>query len=96
MAETPPPGAPWLPAPYDPADILAVQALAQDGRHERALRWIVETVCRTYDLSFRPESERATAFAEGKRYVGLQIVKAIKLNPDLFQRETHARRTDTA
>jgi hypothetical protein len=30
-------------------------------------------------LSYRPQSERDTSFAEGKRFVGMQIVKQLKL-----------------
>ncbi len=43
---------------------------------ERAVDWILQTAG-TYDLSFSPLSERETSFAEGKRWVGLQIVKLI-------------------
>ena len=84
MAAKPPPGAPWAPVEYEPADIGAIQAVArgtaEPHQQMRALRWIVEAACGTYDLSFRPESDRDTAFAEGRRFVGLQIVKLSKLN----------------
>jgi len=72
---------PWEPAPYDEALCHAMHALstgkANDGQQVMALRWIVETVCGYYDLSFRPgpDGERATAFSEGKRAVAAQIVK---------------------
>jgi len=33
-----------------------------------------------YDLSYRPDSDRDTAFAEGKRFVGATLVKITKLN----------------
>lgn len=74
---------PWHPAPYDPdgADTMAIKALAagkaSEGQQKRALDWIIKTLCGTYDLSFRPgpDGERDTAFAEGKRHVGLQLVK---------------------
>ena len=70
-------------ADYVAADIAAVQAVARgDATPEmqiRALRWIVEAVADTYGLSFRVDPY-ATAFAEGKRHVGLQIVKATRLN----------------
>lgn len=75
---------PWHPAPYDPdgADTMAIKALAagkaNDGQQKRALDWILYSVCGLSDLSFRPggsDGERATAFAEGKRFVGLQIAK---------------------
>lgn len=76
---------PWFPAPYDPdgADTMAIKAVASGtanaGQQKRALDWIINAVCATYDLSFRPgeSGDRETAFAEGKRHVGLQIVKHI-------------------
>ena len=77
--------APWLPASYEPADTGAIKALqagnANEGQQQRALAWIINTLCGTYDLSFRPGEggERETAFAEGKRFVGLQIVKQLKI-----------------
>lgn len=73
----PPPGAAWAPAPYDDADVHAVKALARDPNHKRALDWIIHAAAGTYDQSFRPDSERETAFAEGRRFVGLSLVKII-------------------
>jgi hypothetical protein len=76
---------PWHPAPYDDADTYAVKALAagvaNEGQQKRALEWIINTLCGTYDLSFRPgaDGDRETAFAEGKRHIGLQLVKQVKL-----------------
>jgi hypothetical protein len=74
----------WLPAKYELADLSAVQALANgladEYQQKRALKWIIENVCGTYQLSYRPTSDRDTAFAEGRRFVGLQIVKALHLS----------------
>ena len=76
---------PWHPAPYEEADVYAIKALAagvaNEGQQQRALGWIVNTLCGTYDLSFRDgdNADRNTAFAEGKRFVGLQLVKLTKL-----------------
>lgn len=78
---------PWLPPLYTDRDAGSIQALARgDATPEQqahALRYIVETIAACYDTSFRPggqEGERATAFAEGRRFVGSQIVKLTKLN----------------
>lgn len=76
--------APWLPAKYQPADAKAIQCVA-DGtasadQQRRAMKWIIEEVCKTYDLEFRPESERDTTLASGKRFVGLQIVKMLHIH----------------
>ena len=75
---------PWLPPSYTNRDAGCIQALARgeaDADQQRhALKYIVETLCACYDASFRPESDRATAFAEGRRFVGLQLVKLTKVN----------------
>lgn len=78
-----PDASPWRPFDWEPADVAAIQALARGDatpdQQKRALDWII-TSAGTYDLSYRPNSDRDTAFAEGKRHVGLQIVTKLKLN----------------
>ena len=80
----------WEPAKYELGDITAVQAVANGEadahQQKRALDWIIKQVCWTYELSYRPESERDTAFAEGRRFVGLQIVKALHMNTSVMKR----------
>ena len=73
---------PWKPPEFDPADAAAFQALQRGGatsdQQKRALDWIINKACASYDLSYRPggeEGRRDTDFAEGKRFVALQIVK---------------------
>ena len=74
---------PFEPAKYDQSVVNAVQALlngqANEGQQKTAMKWIIEEVSRYYDLSFHPESPRLTDFAEGKRYVGAQIVKMSRM-----------------
>lgn len=79
-----PPREPWAPPHYDEHDIGTIKALhagrASEQQQQHALRLIVEKMAGTYDLSFRPggiEGQRATDFAEGRRFVGLQLVKLI-------------------
>ena len=78
--------APWMPPRYELADVSAWKALQQGvaspEQQQRALRWLI-AAAGTYDLSFRPgeDGSRASTFAEGKRFVGLQVVKL--LNADL-------------
>jgi len=86
--------APWRPAGYEDADAEAWQALARGAarpdQQKRALAWLIEKAAGTYDLSFRPgaqEGERDTVFAEGRRFVGLQIVKLLKLKIGQLRRE---------
>lgn len=84
---------PWKPAAFDPADAAAFQALqrgtASSDQQKRALDWLVKKCCATYDLSYRPglEGERETAFAEGKRFVGLAIVKLCNVKIGLLREE---------
>ncbi len=82
----------WLPAPYEIADLTAVKALAAGTadaqQQKRALDWILIQVCGTYEMSYRPESDRDTAFAEGRRFVGLQIVKALHINTANLRKES--------
>jgi len=76
---------PWSSFEADDADIAAIKALASgvasEGQQKQALSLIVNRICGTYDLSFRPgiDGERATCFAEGKRHVGNQIVRLTKI-----------------
>lgn len=86
------PNGPWVPADYDIADAGAIQALgrgdATPEQQKRALKWLIEKACGTYDLSYRPgeEGRRDTDFAEGKRFVGSQVVKMLNLNLSLLRR----------
>lgn len=89
-----PENSPVIPYQWEIPDAKALQCLhdgtATPEQQKRALNVIVEKICLTYDLSFRPggqEAERDTAFAEGKRYVGLQIVKLLKLNLSAFTKK---------
>jgi len=81
------PAGPWTPPGYDVVDVQAIQALvrgdATADQQQRALRWIIEQAAGTYDQSFWPGGEdgrRNTDFAEGRRFVGNQIVKLTKLS----------------
>lgn len=76
--------APWYPPAYEPADINAIKGLvagtASPEQQQRAIKWIIENACATYELSYRPTSDRDTSFAEGRRFVGLEIVKLLHLS----------------
>ena len=74
---------PWLPTEYTDFDVGSLKALAKGEANQEqqvhAMRFIVEQLAGVYDLEFRPgvEGDRNTAFAGGKRWVGLQIVKMV-------------------
>lgn len=86
--------APWLPVKYRKADVAALQAMwrgeATPDQQTRAMEYIVGKVSDRNGMSFRPggaEGARETDFAEGRRFVGNQILKLIniplsKLNED--------------
>lgn len=86
-------GAPWKPAPYAVADASALQALqrgdATPDQQRRALQWIINQCCGTYDLSYRPgpTGDRDTVLAEGKRWVGLQLVKLLNNSTAVMRRD---------
>lgn len=76
---------PWFPQAIADADMHAIKALAKGGasaaQQQLALEFIVNRLCATNDQSFRPDDlggARDTAFAEGKRFVGLQIRKIVE------------------
>jgi len=83
---------PFEPVEYDEMVVGALRALAtgtaNSGQQATAWAWI-QYVCGVgeyADMSFRPggaDGERLTAFAEGRRFVGLQILKMI--HPDVLE-----------
>ncbi len=74
--------------------VRAIQALAVGNATEGQQRQALETIfqiCGLDDLSFDPESTHDTAFAEGKRFVGLQVLKLSKLSSTLLQEAERGR-----
>lgn len=73
---------PWKPHDWDAATAYALRSLqtgtASPEQQMFALGWIIDA-CGTYDLEFRPDSERSSCFAAGKRWVGLQIIKLLNI-----------------
>ena len=82
---------PWSPVPphaFESADVFALQALANgnasSGQQQRALAFIRNVICEGERLSFWPGGEdgrRATDFAEGKRYVSIQVRRFLNMKP---------------
>lgn len=77
---------PWEAPDYNPEVIYAIRALfngeALPHQQKMAWEWIMYVTAAGdgyQDLSFRPGSDgvRATDFAEGKRWVGLQLRKML-------------------
>jgi hypothetical protein len=83
------PDRPWQIPRIDDADIFALQAVANgtasNPQQRRAYEYVVRTLCETDRMTFWPGGEdgkRATDFAEGKRWVGLQLRRIEKMRPD--------------
>jgi hypothetical protein len=79
---------PWLPPEWEPADATALQALAAGtadaNQQKRALKWVIEMGADTYGLGWHPGGANLADFSAGRRFVGLQVVKLLKLNVGLF------------
>lgn len=94
-SSTPPP---WGPAEWDDDDARALKALqvgnASDTQQQRALAWIIQRACMTYDEPFQPDSERTTNYLLGRRSVGLQIVKLLNVKLGALQKANDGRRSE--
>lgn len=81
---------PWAQPEFEVPDIAALKALqrgdAEPEQQRRALAWIIEQAAGTYEMTFHPEGDRASAFAEGKRHVGRSIVGFLKMPMDTVKR----------
>lgn len=86
IEEVPPP---YYPPTWDPADASSLQALARGDankdQQQRALNWIIYRAAGTYDLEYRTDG-RDHAFASGRRFVGLEIVKLLKVVTKTFSK----------
>ena len=75
--------APWLPSDYEIADAASIQALqrgdATPDQQRRALSFIITTLAGTYDSTYFSGADGDSSFAQGKRWVGLQLVKLANL-----------------
>jgi hypothetical protein len=78
------------PPAWDSADAEAFQALQRGDcpphLQQRALNWLITKGAGAYDLSFAPADDRLTSFAEGRRFVGLQVIKLLKLDIDKLRK----------
>ena len=80
---------PAVPAEWELADADSIQALmrgdADEEQQKRALRWLVEQAAGTYQFHYYA-SERDTAFALGRAFVGQQVIKMSKMNLSALRR----------
>jgi hypothetical protein len=100
---------PWMPPDYDDVVVYAIRALAlgKANAHQQGVAWkwlqyVTGASDEFADLSFRPgaEGQIATTFAEGKRFVGLQIRKMLhpaltpKVLPEPATEKRKSRKSD--
>lgn len=87
---------PFIPAPYTESVTAALQALergeADSGQQQLALAWIINDAAKTYDLEYRTDG-RDHAFSSGRRFVGLQIVTALKIKHAAIKAAVARRKT---
>lgn len=63
-------------------EAVAIKAL-HDGRaspdqQKLALQAVVQKIANTHDLDWFVDNERASSFASGRRFVGLEIIKYVE------------------
>jgi len=67
------------PAPYDRDILMAIRAVwagtANEGQQRQAMSWIVLNACHVGQLSFDGTNDRLSAFRDGERHIGLQLVR---------------------
>lgn len=88
---------PYVPPSIPDSVALAYQAFANgkanEGQQKLVLDWLIHVLCGTYDLSYRVgnDGDRDTSFAEGKRFVGTEVVRMTKLKVGrmTYKEETH-------
>ncbi len=93
------------PAPYEPylwSDnlnvVYALKALNAGTASEEQQKLIMKSlmdITGYYDLSYRPDSERDTAFAEGKRFIGAQLVKMVNLPGAVIEQSKQRKKQST-
>jgi hypothetical protein len=79
-----------IPLPeWNKQTVIAFQALqagvANDGQQKSCLDWILYEAARIRDMTFDPNSTRLSDFAEGRRFVGLQLGKLLALKVGMLK-----------
>lgn len=74
----------YFAAPWELVDASSMQALergdATPEQQKRALDWVIQVAAATYQPTFHPGEPDASAFAEGRRFVGNAVIKLLKIN----------------
>ena len=85
-----PPHAPYSPPKISSDLVYAVKALfaGKANEHQQGLftQWLIAEACKKDDMPWFPgglEGDRDTSFANGRRFVALQVVKALNMPAEL-------------
>lgn len=69
--------------PYDPVIAGALKAMqwgkATEHQQEVLIGWLIKDACGLGSISYRQGDSHATAFAEGRRFVGILIMHLIEI-----------------
>jgi hypothetical protein len=81
----------YLPPKWENRDVYALQCLsrgeAEPEQQKRALEWIINNACATYDWPWRPGDQHETSVGCGRQFVGQQIIKLVNLNLEVLKNE---------
>ena len=83
---------PYLRCEYDIPVVSAVQALSRGeataDQQKQFMAWLINQACCTYDQTFQEAGDRESAFAAGRRQVGLTLVKLLHLSTNALRKAT--------
>lgn len=84
---------PFHPPKYDKQVVIAFQMVHEGkgspGQQQMVIDYVINEICRTYDMSYFPDNQRDTDFAEGKRFVGNEVIKLLKLKVGRLEEESN-------
>lgn len=87
-----PPAPADQPAPFELPDVAALQAVyrgqGSEDQQRRAMEWVIKQAANMPGISFRAGDSHATAFLEGRRFVGAQILSLLGLNLSELKKRT--------
>ena len=85
---------------YEVQAIRALEVGEADAFQQRlALDCILKKLCRVYDVHFVPDCDRSSVFLEGRGFVGQNLLKFMRLQPEalkaLYTEESKNARSST-
>lgn len=87
----------WIPVGLDEFTHASIQALergdASEAQQKQALKWIVETLCMTY-YDTAHDNDRVERHNQGRRWVGLAIIQALKLDYSWVKKQREKAKPD--